>query len=134
VQTKLVNYFYLMKTFRYQGGPKDQTSNRAEESSFPEFHEGGEYRWNGMSHGIGTGGQDGNELPEASVATAIWHSYDGRTHVEEYRERLRKLDEKRSPVPDGSRAPEGEVRRASYEVRDMEKRLKSEDNWPIKDQ
>lgn len=87
-----------------------------------------------MSHGIGSGGQDGTELPEGSVATAIWHSYDGRTNVEEYRERLLKLNEKRSPGPDGNRAPEGEVREASYDVRDMEKRLKSEDNWPIKDQ
>ncbi|MFF1254649.1 hypothetical protein ACFVYC_19425 [Pseudarthrobacter sp. NPDC058329] len=128
-----MNYFYLMKTFRYQGGPKDQTSSRVEESSFPEFHEGGEYRWNGMSHGIGSGGQYGNELPEASVATAIWHSYDGRTNVEEYRERLLKLDEKRSPGPDGNRAPEGEVREASYHVQNMEKRLKSEGNWPVKD-
>lgn len=85
LRTIMVFYFYSVKTFRYQGGPKDQTSSRADESSFPEFHEGGEYRWNGTSHGLDSGGRDGDELPEARVATAIWHSDDGRTNAEEYR-------------------------------------------------
>lgn len=44
--------------------------------------------WKCPTDGLVAGGRDGDELPEAAVATAICHLYDGRISVEEYRERL----------------------------------------------
>lgn len=60
----------MSKVFRYEGGPKDGQSHRVEESSFPEKHEGGEYRSSGTAHGIGTATPDG-PFPEADRATAV---------------------------------------------------------------
>jgi hypothetical protein len=65
----------MSKTFSYEGGPKDKKAERAEESQFPEIHPGGEYRWSGTSHVIGTGDPTG-PIPDADRATAVWYSKD----------------------------------------------------------
>jgi hypothetical protein len=62
----------MSKAFTYEGGPRDKETNRAEEVDFPEIHSGGEYRWSGFSHGIGSRGPD-DDLPDADRATAVWY-------------------------------------------------------------
>lgn len=66
----------MSKNFTYFGGPKDKVTARADEASFPEEHEGGEYRWTG-SHGLGSAAPDG-PLPEATKGTATWFPTAGQ--------------------------------------------------------
>ncbi|MGN7251916.1 hypothetical protein [Arthrobacter sp. SAFR-014] len=123
-----------MKTFSYECGPKNKETHQVDESLFPEVHEGGEYRWSGASRGLGSGGQTGNELPEANKATAVWFPdeeptpREERTTAEEYRETELILNKKRSPGPDGNRAPKEEVREAYYNRNDALKLLNDERN------
>lgn len=120
-----------MKTFRFEGGPKDQTTERLEESTFPLPHDDGEYTWSGTSHGIGVGGENGDELPDADVATAVWH--EKLTPSDEYREKSLILNEKRSPGPDGKRAPKDEVREAFFDRQDALKQLQEDRDGSQKD-
>lgn len=64
----------MSKVFSYEGGPKDKQSQRVDESSFPEVHEGGEYRWSGASRTIASVDPAG-PMPEADRATAVWHRH-----------------------------------------------------------
>lgn len=66
----------MSKAFTYVGGPKDKETSMAEEVDFPEVHEGGVYRWSGMSHGQVGAGDPYGALPEADSATAVWHPRD----------------------------------------------------------